>query len=167
LLRLEGRRGARRRDRRLPLSCIVSDYALKKALGDEWPNAAIAIHTGLRRGEQFGLRWENLDFLAGVITIPRSKSGLARRVPMNATFRDLLREPPSRLKEKWVFPSDTKKTTLDPKNFVRRVFLPALKEAKIEGLRWHDSATPSRAASSCVASTFGRSRSSWVTRRST
>jgi integrase-like protein len=37
-----------------------------------------------------------------------------------------------------VFPSETKKTKLDPKNFVRRVFLPALKEAQIEGLRWHD-----------------------------
>jgi site-specific recombinase XerC len=35
-------------------------------------------------------------------------------------------------------PERTKKTTLDPKNFVQRFLLPALKEAKIENLHWHD-----------------------------
>ena len=114
------------------------EAALNKALGEEWPKAALAIHTGLRRGEQFGLLWENVDFVAGVITIPRSKSGVARRVPMNDTARELLRTLPSRFKRKWVFPSEAGKTKLDPKNFVRRTFLPALKEAKIDGLRWHD-----------------------------
>jgi integrase len=42
-------------------------------LGD-WSKLVVALHTGLRRGEQFGLRWEHVDFTTGVITIPDSKS---------------------------------------------------------------------------------------------
>src|SRR5262249_24346647 len=51
---------------------------------------ALAIHVGLRRGEQFGLRWEHVDFAVSVITVPRSKSREARRVPMNDAARDIL-----------------------------------------------------------------------------
>jgi integrase len=99
---------------------------------------AVALHTGLRQSEQFHLRWENVDFHAGVITVPRSKHGEARCIPMNDTARETLRGQTSRLKSPYVFPSETGETPLDARNFVRRVFLPALKEAKIEGLRWHD-----------------------------
>ena len=112
---------------------------LRKAIGEaEWPKVALAMHTGLRRGEQFGLRWEDLDFAVGIITIPRSKSGEARRVPMNDEARELLRSLPSRLKSAWVFSSQNDKTPLDAKNLVSRVFLPALEKAGITGLHWHD-----------------------------
>ena len=47
------------------------------------PLVAVAVHTGLRRSEQFHLRWEHVDFANGVLTVPRSKHGGARRVPMN------------------------------------------------------------------------------------
>jgi integrase len=63
-----------------------------------WPLLAIAIHTGLRRSEQFQLRWEHVDFATGLLTVLRSKHGGTRRVPMNDTVRDLLRALPSRLK---------------------------------------------------------------------
>ncbi|HKD68547.1 MAG TPA: tyrosine-type recombinase/integrase, partial [Candidatus Binataceae bacterium] len=69
---------------------------------------------------------------------PRSKSGEARRVPMNDEVRKLLRDLPSRLKTGWVFPSQRGRTPVNAKNFVRRVFLPALKAAKIADFRWHD-----------------------------
>jgi integrase len=70
-----------------------------------WTLIAIALHTGLRRSEQFNLRWEHVDFANGILTVPRSKHGGARRVPMNDTVRDLLRALPSRLKSAYVFPS--------------------------------------------------------------
>ncbi len=112
---------------------------LRKSLADEhWPFVAFAVHTGLRQSEQFHLRWEDVDFAAGIITVPRSKHGEARRVPMNDTVRELLRASESRLKSAFVFPSATGDSAIDARNFVRRVFLPALKDAKIEGLRWHD-----------------------------
>lgn len=59
-------------------------------------------------------------------------------VPMNETLRDVLRDLPSRLKSEWVFPSATNVTPLDPKNWLREVFRPALVKARISGLRWHD-----------------------------
>ena len=112
---------------------------LRQAIGeDEWPKVAVAINTGLRQAEQFRLRWENVDFANGVLTVPRSKHGRKRHVPMNDTVREILRNLPSRLKSEWVFPSVTDESPLDARNYVNRVFLPALKSAKIYGLRWHD-----------------------------
>jgi integrase len=58
----------------------------------------VAIQTGLRRGEQCHLRWEHVEFATGLITVPRSKSGETRRVPMNDTVREVLRGLPNRLR---------------------------------------------------------------------
>jgi integrase len=99
---------------------------------------AVALHTGLRRSEEFQLRWEDVDFANGILTLPRSKHGSARCVPINGTARDIVRSRPSRLKGAYVFPSATGATPLDACNFVRRIFVPALRRAGIEGFRWHD-----------------------------
>ena len=44
---------------------------------------AFAIETGLRRGEQFNLRWEHVSMEAGVLTIPLPKGGRTRHVPLS------------------------------------------------------------------------------------
>ena len=112
---------------------------LRTAMRDDaWPFVVVALHTGLRRSEQFNLRWEYVDFSNGILTVPRSKHGATRRVPMNDTVRNLLRSRPSRLKSPYVFPSTSGETPCDANNFVRRVFVPALGKAKIDGFRWHD-----------------------------
>ncbi len=90
------------------------------------------------QSEQLKLKWENVGFTAGTITVPKSKHGKARHVPMNDTVRALLRDLPSRLKSAYAFPSATGETPLDGRNLMNRVFLPALSDAKIKGLRWHD-----------------------------
>jgi hypothetical protein len=41
----------------------------------------------MRRGEQYQLRWQDIDFSNGIITIPRNKHGEARYVQINATAR--------------------------------------------------------------------------------
>ena len=118
---------------------LEEEAQLRKAVAaDKWPVIAVAIHTGLRRGEQFGLEWENVNFTTGLLTVPRSKHGEARRVAMNETVRSALRDLPSRLQSAYVFPSETGETPLDAQNFYNRVYLPALKVAEIDGLRWHD-----------------------------
>ncbi len=104
----------------------------------EWPKVALALHTGLRRGERFGLHWEQIDFANRLITIPRSKSGELRRVPMNDVVLGLLRKMPSRLQSDWVFPSETEKTAIDAQNYFNRVFIPAVNKAKVDAFRWHD-----------------------------
>jgi integrase len=45
----------------------------------------LAVHTGLRRGSLFNLRWDHVDFLNRVVRIPRTKSGRPHAVPLNAT----------------------------------------------------------------------------------
>ena len=112
---------------------------LQKAMtSKDWDVVAVALHTGLRRGEQFALEWEHVDFSTGLLTVPRSKSGELRRVPMNDVVREVFRALPSRLKSKWVFPSKKGKTHMDPKNAMNRVFVPAVKEAGIRNFHWHD-----------------------------
>lgn len=115
------------------------EQRLRKVLGDEdRAMVAVAVHTGLRQSEEFQLKWENVDFATGIITIPESKSGATRRLPMNDTVREVLRTRPSRLKSAYVFPSKTGQTAIIGRNYTTRVFVPALRRAGIENFRWHD-----------------------------
>lgn len=45
----------------------------------------LAVHTGLRRGSLFNLRWDQIDFENRVMRIPRTKNGRPLSVPLNAT----------------------------------------------------------------------------------
>jgi len=129
---------AKENNQRVRYLCDEEERTLREAIGeDEWPIVAVAIHTGMRRSEQFNLRWENVDFGTGLITMPRSKHGETRRVPMNDTVREILRTRPNRLKGAFIFPSATGETPIDAQNYVNRTFLPALREARIEGFTWH------------------------------
>ncbi|MGD0950587.1 MAG: site-specific integrase [Candidatus Binatia bacterium] len=104
-----------------------------------------AIHTGLRQGEQFGLRWEWVDLQNAVLRIPTSKGGKPRTVPLNDVARGVLRRQPRRLRCPWVWPTSSRKDGATPgrnhintRNFERRVFVPALQAAGIEDFRWND-----------------------------
>lgn len=114
------------------------ENALRNVIGEtHWPLVAVALHTGLRRSEQFNLRWRDVDFANGVLTIPRSKHGEVRRVPMNETVRDILAVLPSRMRSPFVFASASAESALDSQNFVNRVFVKALRGARIEDFTWH------------------------------
>lgn len=96
----------------------------------------LSIHTGLRRGELFRLTWANVDLAAHVITVQpeTSKSGKARRVPLNSTALAALHVwrsevPPRTL----VFPGRSGELT-NTKRSWRRV----LTAAGITAFRWHD-----------------------------
>jgi integrase len=92
----------------------------------------------MRRGEQFDLQWAHVNFQTGVLTIPRSKNGEARHIPMNDRVVDILRSLPSRMKSPYVFPSETGESPLNANNFVNRVWNPARKKASFADLHWHD-----------------------------
>jgi len=69
-----------------------------------------------------------VNFDAGAIRACRTKSGRYYYVPMNDELRAMLRALPSRLRSRYVFPSETGATALDAKNFMHRVFTPALEK---------------------------------------
>ena len=54
------------------------------------PLFTFSLHTGLRWSEQASLRWCDVDMLAGVVTVVRSKHGDTRRVPINSVVASLL-----------------------------------------------------------------------------
>jgi len=73
---------------------------------------ATAVYTGLRAGELFGLRWEDIDFEHGLITVQRSynqptKSSRIRRVPLPHALKPMLLAWSERCHSPtWVFPSE-------------------------------------------------------------
>ena len=63
---------------------------ITKKFPDKEPEFDLALHTGMRRGEQFRLRWQDIDLRLGIITIPRSKHGEKRHIPINSVARRAL-----------------------------------------------------------------------------
>jgi integrase len=105
---------------------------------EHWATIAFAIETGLRRSEQFGLRWSHVNLEAEVLTIPLSKIGKTRHVPLSEGALGILRAMESIGGSPWVFPSP--KNVLKPWNaqsFVNHVFSPSLVKAGIQGACWH------------------------------
>ena len=136
---LRGVRFLKENNQRVRFLTDDEEAALRKELSaDHWRFVVVALHTGLRRGEQFGLRWEHVDFANGILTVPRSKHGEVRRVPMNTLVRETLRTLPSRMKSAYVFPSKTGVTALGAVNFAERIFRLAVQRARLQNFHWHD-----------------------------
>ena len=56
-----------------------------------FPIVALALNTGLRKGELLALTWQDVDLVRGAVTVRRSKSGKIRTVPLNAAALEALR----------------------------------------------------------------------------
>ena len=52
----------------------------------------LALHTGLRLSEQYGARWESVNWEQRVLTIPQDKSGRTSHVPLNDAAFEALRQ---------------------------------------------------------------------------
>ncbi|KAB2891159.1 MAG: site-specific integrase [Desulfobulbaceae bacterium] len=63
----------------------------------------IALFTGMRRGEIFKLKWEDLDFQRGFISIMEPKGGKSQKIPMNRAAREVFESVASN--SEWVFPA--------------------------------------------------------------
>lgn len=66
------------------------------------PVMLCALFTGMRRGEMFRLKWSDLDFVRGFITIRDPKGGTDQTIPMNTRARELFETIPALCE--WVFP---------------------------------------------------------------
>jgi integrase len=66
----------------------------------------IALSTGMRKGEIYGLRWEQVNLAARYIHVQNGKTNESdRRIPMNESVQELLSELGKVRKGDFVFPS--------------------------------------------------------------
>jgi integrase len=99
------------------------------------PESDLALHTGMRRGEQYRLRWQDVDFKNGILNIARSKDGEARRIQINSVARTALLKLRDRSEGiGYVCPGFQGPRSRD----WRRWFEEAVDGARILNLRWHD-----------------------------
>jgi len=64
----------------------------------------LALYTGIRRGEMFKLKWDDVDFQRNFIRIREPKGGEDQIVPLNESARELLLNRPRFKDSPYVFP---------------------------------------------------------------
>lgn len=105
-------------------------------MAPEWlrPIIAIAVSTGMRRGEIVGLRWLDVDFVHRRILLPQTKNGDGRVVYLNqiatAVFETLLNSREVNPLDK-IFPNVRE-------DYVTGAFKRACVRAKIQDFHFHD-----------------------------
>lgn len=122
----------------------------------------LALHTGMRQGELFGLRWDAVDLVTGNLRVETAlqwmrdgwqlvepKTASSRRtIPLNSSVIAALRRHRSRQSQEALRLGPAWQDTglvfanraggpLSPQNFVRREFYPALSKAGLERITFH------------------------------
>ena len=113
---------------------------LRKVIEARWtshiPEFELAINTGLRKGSQYNLTWDMVDFRGRMLNIPRTKNEQPIHVPLNEAAVAALRVVHDRGDGKGhVFQSEK---TGEPLENGRHWFDDAMIEAEIKSFRWHD-----------------------------
>jgi integrase len=94
--------------------------------------STVVLNTGMRKGEILGLRWDQVNFEQGLITLLDTKNREIRRIPMNQTVRATLMEVPKN--GDYVF-SDGKGRRFTS---LHTSFETAKKKSGIEDFHFHD-----------------------------
>ncbi len=98
------------------------------------PIVTVALHTGTRRGEILGLKWEQVDLRHGFILLDKTKNKERREIPIDNTLRELFEEIPHSVESIYVF---TDKNG-NPYKTVTCSFSTARHKAGIRDFRFHD-----------------------------
>ncbi len=126
-----------------PVSLIrkpkVSDARERRLSVDEYevisqiPVFCFAIETGMRRGEIAGMQWQHVDLDARVVTLPDTKNGKVRQVPLTDKAFDILRNEQDAVVRRisggvWEWTAD----------LMTHKFIKLAKQHNFEDLRLHD-----------------------------
>jgi integrase len=101
------------------------------------PAVLVALNTGMRRSEQFGIHWKHVDFERNAIDLPKEicKSKKPRTIPMTPTVRDTLSAWRSQTGGE---PDDLVFANADGKEInIKKGFASLLERARIEDFTWH------------------------------
>jgi len=98
------------------------------------PEFDIAQHTGMRPSEQYGLAWDRVDLVRRFVTIPKSKNGKMRHIPLNSVALAAFQELFSRSRgEGPVFVN----AQGEPLKGYKHWFGPAVQTAGLRGFTWY------------------------------
>lgn len=107
---------------------------LDNCAGHLRPIVVVAVNTGMRKGKVLSLKWENIDFNIGVITVEDTKNGDNRKLPMNKQVKKVLANIDKYPESPYVFHKDNG----EPYGDIKRSFSTALKKSDIMDFRFHD-----------------------------
>lgn len=143
-----------------PMNCLTAEQArslIEAAVDDRFYALYIlALSTGMRMGELFGLQWSDIDLHTGALSVQRTAGELRGKIeigePKTAKGRRKIELPRMAVEAlrkhrqqtlseglflEWVF-CDTTGNILRKSNFRKRSYLPLLKKVNIQKLRFHD-----------------------------
>ena len=123
--------GIKRRERRLRDGeyDALMQAALKSCKNTLiWPMVDFAIETGMRRSEILSLRWENLSDQERIASLPDTKNGSKRDVPLTLKAAKVIANLPAHTEN--IFPTSD--------YAVRHAWDRLIKRASIEDLKFHD-----------------------------
>jgi integrase len=107
-----------------------------KRCPDQMPTLDIALNTGMRAKEQHTLKWSQVDLERKILTLPKTKNGTVRHIPLNSVAAAAFAELRAKNRRgEDVFPSKRRDgaALVSAKGW----FKPALKDAGIKGFTWH------------------------------
>jgi integrase len=113
----------------LPKEEVKLRKVIREKFLEREPELDLALHTGLRLSEQYGARWDDVNFERRVLTIRLDKSGQTSHVPVNAVALKALRNL-HRQHGKSEFICGGRCSS-------RSWFEVAVEEAKIKDFSWH------------------------------
>ncbi len=121
------------RTRRLTASDIAKITYGLKACRSPYLRAAIAlaIETGMRRGELIAARWDDLDLERGLLVIPVTKTDVPRTIPLTPTACQIIRDLQA------MSDGDIRLLPVSA-NALRLAWERLKRRAQIEDLRFHD-----------------------------
>ena len=110
----------------------AEEERLRKAIVARFPHhlpeLAIALNTGMRKGEQYGLTWADVDMPSRTIMANNTKNGTPRTIHMNDDAIDAMQELRKAAKGEGVFNITENRTW----------WYEAVKDSKLNNFRWHD-----------------------------
>jgi integrase len=117
---------------------VEEEDRLRAVVLDRWPHhlqeLEISLHTGMRLSEQYNLQWSWIDFSTRVLTIPRSKHGELRHVPLNDAAVNALQAARSQSNGSlYVFLNRFGERLCTP----RKWFEDAVAAARVPNYTWH------------------------------
>ena len=122
-----------RRERGYPIlptlwNCTYGDHLT--------PIVLLTLNTGLRRGEVFSLKWQDINTQTKTLTVhgDTAKSGNTRHIPLNSEALDVLQAWKAQNDSDLVFPGPDGK----PLTTIKTSWLTLLKQARIANFRFHD-----------------------------